>query len=257
MRIFISGAKYALLTAGLTDDERQEFDQTVFVYPDPWPDQIVVDQDRLAARFAELLARETRPALPWPWREVGYGWWLAPADTPPPAPNDWSRQWIDPDVLLNNVTPKDFYERWEARRARTGREAAPDPEYPAHRIEAGQYAAAALLTALPVARTNAHRRGWSKHLGGAVAALAKLTGIRIILDTEMPPDVWRLVDRTSRDVLYQGHLGTAADHERVIREANAQMAELLDIPLHLLCPDLTTEPAADEPGSPCSGQPPA
>lgn len=232
MTIFISRANYALLTAGMNATERQGLAATVTVYPDGPPDEITIDQDRIAARFADLLAdeyRAPRAELPPPWRQLSTHFWVAPAHTPPPDPNlrVFSESVNVNDMaqaaahLLREENRQAFLNRWTNIN---------QPEREPARLEAGEHAAAALTTTAPPTTG----RGGPKGTGSVIAWLAHSGFIQIVLDTDLPPDVWRLVDPTSRDVLHEARLESVADLEQVAREHTAEMAEALDIPLGLL-----------------------
>lgn len=77
MKYLISRGKYARITAGMSPADRAELDEIVELYPDEVePPPVVADQDRIAARFAELL-EQPPPVLP-------------PPPVPPPTPASWA-----------------------------------------------------------------------------------------------------------------------------------------------------------------------
>jgi len=264
MKYLISQGKYDRATAGMSPTERAEVDAAFAVYPDALEDEpdIEVDQDRIAARYAELLREQHRTATvgkppvgarrngknswtpPEPFKQLGPGVWTAPAGTPPP--------WLNVDDLVEELRVEQVADE---RRALLPRFVYPDPdaasgiivdvpcapataEKPLESMLASMdrlremnlpgprrlEAGAVAVDAIAAAAEPA-TRGWSKDVTGAIGSLAYLTSIPIRCRDDLPANKWRLVDTETGDVLCEGTISPElADYVRALKEHAADVA---------------------------------
>jgi hypothetical protein len=270
MRYLISKGDYARVTAGMTPEQVAEVDAQFAVYPDIDPDGellVRVDQDRIGAAYARLLADEPLPLVPsrpvwfggrrngrsrWhlpaPWDEIGPEVWWAPAGTPPPG------DWIPVEDLVGEYLTEEatsrryFLNDWTPSASAWNPEKDGNPlddmrefmrrwrDYeapPPRLLKAGDNALTAIAAgARPVAR------GWPKDPTGAAGALADLAGIPIVRDPDLPPNAWQLVDPRSGEVLYEGDISDRlGEYVRVMREYSAEVAEQAGLPRDFFDPD--------------------
>jgi hypothetical protein len=209
---------------------------------------------------------------PEPWREVGPGVYVAPPGTPSPLftpepsgppepagpalwhqdapeagwpdpgwPEDFGR-WIAPDELTNDMLaeqPRRYMLNNQVTGPRSQRgwgnplddAIAWLKEYqrlngrPQVRlIKAGAHAMAGLQFAVRPAEVRFSDK-----------RMVEIQGIPIVADPDLPDDVYRLVDPTTGDILFEGVIGLPlAEMMRVVREAVDHLAEVTGIPRDLL-----------------------
>jgi hypothetical protein len=97
-------------------------------------------------------------------------------------------------------------------------------------------AGATALAAISAAATP-HRHGWAKDSASTAGNVARLAGVPIVEDPDLPPNAWRLVDPDSGTVLFEGTVNPDLDdYLAAHRQAVDEMAEEFDVPRWLLDP---------------------
>jgi hypothetical protein len=219
MKVWISRATYQRLADGMSPAEQQALDQCVEVYPDDIPPEpLVVDQGRVADRYADLLAgdplgqfqarvTERQERFGAAWMQVAellseiqqeevtarrYFLNDVVVDTGQrgiytTAPTTAEETTADP-ITLDQI--REFIRRWL------------ETPWASPRIIQAGIGACDRFAAI-AEQDRATRTSWAKDTYGAAGSLAALTGIPIVLDATLPPDVWRLVDRETGEVLYE------------------------------------------------------
>lgn len=221
MKLFISRAGYDRATAGMSETEIGQFDAVFERYPDQHATEpFLVDQERIATRYASLLGaggREPKqPAAavtPQEYCEERIDQWS----------NAWTKfcEWMKAEDLLTEQEPDDSARRYYLNNITvdTGWAQAAAAPFTVEQlndvirrwssapwarprvIKAGE-AACARFAAM------ATKPSWPKDMPGSVGSLARLTGIPILPDPDMAPGAWKLIDRESGDVLYEGTVDT-------------------------------------------------
>lgn len=258
MKLLMSQANFDRIAARLSPIERDRLAERVQLYPDGEQLELVADQQRIAARFGQLLDDQMRPLwppravtasgptvweydpdrtgdepgvpLPAPWEQAAPGMWIAPGGTPPP----WT---MIAEMLEGQIAAQ--------QRSRVISQLGVQQEPPAGRmLELTRDA----MTALAPMRTRAQRLRAGEQAYAAIreltapqeqgwpepGAAAALTGLPIDCDEDLDPRVWQLVDDAG-EVILHGSIGPSlADYLAVFDQVVAELAEKAEIPRFLL-----------------------
>lgn len=270
MKLFLSRTLYNVATTGMDPDELRRFDQVFVVYPDKVVPELVVDQNRIAARYDELLLEQHRsqatpPAPPGPAarRPAVYEW--ADYDLPGLDQAGWPcrSEWADIDALADELNAEaSTARRYFLNQVVVGRpgitttatiatnwlEAAAEPlnleqlldfirawsrhtPPPPRRLNVGAIAQQVFAAA---ARRSSTDIGWPKDVHSSAAALARLTGIPIVPDPDLPANAWQLVDQRTGEVLYEGTAGPdLTEYIEAIRDDIDKVADEAGLPRDL------------------------
>jgi hypothetical protein len=274
MRYLMSRAKYERCRAELDEADLPWFEATFAAYPDDLSEpEWTVDQDRIAARLAELQYQlPPPPGGPWspqqeiwtwpkgngkasaapppPWEPIGNGCWTAPAGTPKPGDS-----WVDVvELMLELQAENDRVEpmrRYLLDNTVTTRieSTVPRLEWDTPKGDPLE----AIKSWMRIWRMRDLPPGRRLHAGDAAIAaftagvpraparpawqsgsLGSLTGIPIVRDEDLPSNVWQLRDARTGDVLDEGTCGASVEEcERVVAEYLDQLAEEAEVPRHL------------------------
>ncbi len=244
MTYWISRGNYERVVAGLSPIERDRLDELVSVYPDEFPPEWEIDQDRIGVAFTQLLhlaQRAQAAASSWPacwwnwpkqagktsqWQQVAPGAWTAPPGTRmpeyvPTADLDRELVYQEPAprrFFLNDVVPAAPFSLESLRSLMRLYGRLYDTV--TREVRAGETAIAAISGAAGP---------------GESAVTGQLMGIPIVLDPGLPPNVWRLVDPRTATVHFEGVINaTYDDYVRVLRECIDETAERTGTPRYLL-----------------------
>lgn len=252
MPYWMSRPNYERCRAEQAEADRPQFEATFAAYPDdlydePWH----VDQDRIAARLAELQHQEppapsgplftevhiwhwpkgngkASAAPPPPWEPTGPGVWSAPAGTPMPGAN-----WVSVFELLAEIQAEeraDQMRRYLLDNTVTTRIPAAPPEPrpwgdpdsdPLEDIKSWMRLFPQADPPPPARRLHAGDAAIAAISAAVPSAqprpawqsggLGPLTGIPIVRDQDLPSNAWELRDARTGEVLDEGTCGVSVE----------------------------------------------